>query len=77
MNQEDIVNSLSKAFGLPKSLSEKILKHFLSLIAKETKRGNNVKLRNFGTFEARFSYGKRRVKFDDSKNIFKHYGQEI
>lgn len=76
MNQAGLIKSLSKTFGLPKNLAEKIFKHTFSTIAKETKRGNRVRIRNFGTFEARFSHGKRRVKFDDSKNIFKHYGQE-
>lgn len=77
MNQSDLIKSLSKTFGFPKSLAEKIFKHTFRTVAKETKRGNRVRIRNFGTFEARFSHGKRRAKFTASKNIFQKFGQEL
>lgn len=74
MNQKELINILVKEHNLPKSFAEKILKTLLNTIVSKLKKGDIIRLRNFGTFQARKSYNKTRVKFDDSENIFKYYG---
>ena len=74
MNQKELVNVLSHKHGLPKDFSERILKTILNTIVHEVRKTNLVRLRNFGTFQAKKSHRKTRVKFDDSDNIFKYYG---
>ena len=71
MNTKGITRILSKEFHLSTNLSNQILKTILKTIAGELKKGNLVRLRNFGTFSARKSHGKLRAKFEDSKNFFK------
>ena len=67
----DLTEVISKEHGLSKAFSNRILKTVLNTIRKELKKNRTVRLRNFGTFEARKSHGKKRAKFDDSKNFFK------
>ena len=71
MNMTDLTEVISKERGLSKAFSNRILKTVLNTIRKELKQNRLVRLRNFGTFEARKSHGKLRAKFDDSKNFFK------
>ena len=74
MNFRDLARILSKEYHLSQDLSNQILKTILKTIATELKQGRLVRLRNFGTFQARKSHGKLRAKFDDSKNFFKQVG---
>ena len=71
MNSKELARILSKEYHLSQDLSNQILKTILKTIASELKKGNTVRLRNFGTFSARKSHGKLRAKFEDSKNFFK------
>lgn len=71
MNLKGIARILSKEYYFSQDFSNQILKTILKTIAGELKKGNLVRLRNFGTFSARKSHGKLRAKFDDSKNFFK------
>lgn len=71
MNFKELAYVLAKEYGFSKTLSQRILKTILKTIVAELKKGNRVRLRNFGTFQARKSHGKLRAKFDDSKNFFK------
>jgi len=71
MNLRDLTGILSKEYHLSQALSNQILQTILKTIVSELKKGNLVRLRNFGTFRARKSHGKLRAKFDDSKNFFK------
>jgi nucleoid DNA-binding protein len=70
MNSKDLALILSKECQLSQGFSNQILKIILKTISSELKKGNLVRLRNFGTFSARKSHGKLRAKFDDSKNFF-------
>ena len=71
MNMAELAEVISKDHRLSKALSRRILKTVLNTIRKELRQKHLVRLRNFGTFQARKSHGKRRAKFDDSKNFFK------
>jgi len=71
MNIKGLARILSKEYNLSQTISNYILKTTLKIIASELKNGHLVRLRNFGTFQARKSHGKLRAKFDDSKNFFK------
>jgi len=71
MNSKEIARILSKEYHFSQSLADSILKTILKTIVSELKKGNPVRLRNFGTFRARKSHGKLRAKFDDSKNFFR------
>ena len=71
MNAKELTEVVSKKQGLSKAFSNRILKTVLNTIRKELKHKRLVRLRNFGTFQARKSHGKIRAKFDDSKNFFK------
>ena len=73
MNFQQLARVLSKEYGFSKALSKRILKTILKTIVNELKKDHLVRLRNFGTFQARKSHGKIRAKFDDSKNFFKNY----
>lgn len=70
MNTRGLTRAISSSYGLSKTLSGAILKTILKTIAAELKQGRLVRLRNFGTFQARKSHGKLRAKFNDSKNFF-------
>ena len=70
MNSKELALILSKEYHLSQGLSNQILKTILKTISSELKKGNLLRLRNFGTFSARKSHGKLRAKFDDSKNFF-------
>lgn len=72
MNSKELARILSKEYHLSQDLSNQILKTILKTIVSELKQDHRVRLRNFGTFSARKSHGKLRVKFDDSKNLFKY-----
>ena len=71
MNIAELTNVISKEHDISKALSNRILKTVLNTIREELKHKRLVRLRNFGTFQARKSHGKIRAKFDDSKNFFK------
>ena len=70
MNLKELARLLSKEYNLSLTLSNQVLKSILKIIATELKKGKIVRLRNFGTFQAKKSHGKLRAKFDDSKNFF-------
>ena len=71
MNVSELTGVISKEHALSKAFSNRILKTVLNAIRKELKHGRIIRLRNFGTFEARKSHGKLRAKFDDSQNFFR------
>ncbi|MBA7494498.1 hypothetical protein ES702_05074 [subsurface metagenome] len=71
MNMAELTHVISKRYFLSKAISEEILKTVLETIREELKQKHLVRLRNFGTFQARKSHGKVRAKFNDSKNFFK------
>lgn len=72
MNITELALVISEEHSLSKSFSTRILKTILNTIRKELKQGRPVRLRNFGTFQAKKSHGKLRAKFDDSNNFFKN-----
>jgi nucleoid DNA-binding protein len=71
MNTSELAKILSNKYFFTQDLSDQVLKTILKSITTELKKGNRVRLRNFGTFEARKSHGKVRAKFDASKNLLK------
>ncbi|MBA7492706.1 hypothetical protein ES702_03256 [subsurface metagenome] len=71
MNIEELTTVISKRYFFSKALSNEILKTVLETIREELKQNHLVRLRNFGTFQARKSHGKIRAKFNASKNFFK------
>ncbi len=70
MNQKELTRLLANEYNLPLALAARILETLLTTITAELKKGNLVRLRNFGTFQARKSHGKLRAKFNDSQNFF-------
>jgi nucleoid DNA-binding protein len=72
MNITELASVISEEHSLSKSFSTRILETALTTIRKELKQGHPVRLRNFGTFQAKKSHGNLRAKFDDSKNFFKN-----
>lgn len=70
MNFKDLSLVLSKEYGFSQTLSSQVLETILKTIVNELKNNRSVRLRNFGTFQAKESHGKLRAKFDDSKNFF-------
>jgi nucleoid DNA-binding protein len=71
MNVEDLTTTLAARHGFTKAFASQVLATVLETIRTELKAGRPVKIRNFGTFEARTSYTERRAKFDDSPNFFR------
>jgi len=71
MNIAELTQVISKRFFLSKSFSNELLDTVLETIREELKQNRLVRLRNFGTFQARKSHGKIRAKFNGSKNFFK------
>lgn len=71
MNSKELTRTLSKEYHLSQDISVQILKTILKTIVGELKKNNFVRLRNFGTFQAKKSHGKLRAKFNASKNFFK------
>ena len=72
-NQKDLILYLSREFGFPKQYADEVIKVFLGKIASELKKGNKIKIRNFGVFEMRKSHSKLRPKFNPARNLFKFY----
>lgn len=71
MNVSELTEAISKEHGISKAFSNRILATVLNTIRKELKQNRLVRLRNFGTFQARKSHGKKRAKFTGSKNFFR------
>lgn len=72
MNITELASVIREEHSLSKSFSIRILKTVLNTIRKELKQNRIVRLKNFGTFQAKKSHGKLRAKFDDSNNFFKN-----
>ncbi len=51
MNKTELVAAMADQAGLSKKDSEKALKAFTDVVAKELKKGGKVQLVGFGTFE--------------------------
>ncbi len=51
MNRVELVDAIAKESGLKKTDSEKALKAFTEIVAKELKKKGKVQLVGFGTFE--------------------------
>ena len=51
MNKTELVEAIAKETGLSKKDSEKAVKAFTEVVAKELKKGGKVQLVGFGTFE--------------------------
>jgi len=73
MNHRELTEEIRKNHGLSWAESSRILDTVLETIREQLKQGHLVRLRNFGTFQARKSHGKIRAKFNASKNFFNHY----
>jgi DNA-binding protein HU-beta len=58
MNKAELVEAIAKETGLTKKDSEAALKAFTNTVSKELKKGGNVQLIGFGTFEV----GKRNAR---------------
>jgi DNA-binding protein HU-beta len=52
MNKTELVDAIAKETGLSKKDSEKAVKAFTDVVAKELKKKGKVQLVGFGTFEA-------------------------
>lgn len=66
MNLGEFARHLHKKFGLPRRFADEILKEVFDTITRQLNQGRRVKLRGFGTFEMRKSWGKLRPKFNPS-----------
>ncbi len=53
MNKTDLVAVMSESAGLSKKDAEKALNAFTEAVSKELKKGGDVRLVGFGTFEVR------------------------
>jgi len=73
MNRRELAEVIRKDHGLSWAESSRILETVIETIREQLKQGHLVRLRNFGTFQARKSHGKIRAKFNASKNFFNHY----
>ena len=51
MNRLELIDAIAKESGLKKTDSEKALKAFTEIVAKELKKKGKVQLVGFGTFE--------------------------
>jgi len=71
MNRSELAALLAKKHGFNKAFANRVLSTIIETIRDELTKGNRVRLRNFGTFQARNSRGKVRAKFNSSKNFFK------
>ncbi len=71
MNHRELAEEIRKNHGLSWAESSRILNTVIDTIREQLKQGHLVRLRNFGTFQARKSHGKIRAKFNASKNFFK------
>ena len=71
MNRSQLAGVIRKEHGYSKAQSSRILNTVIDAIRSELKNNRLVRLRNFGTFQARKTRGKIRAKFDDSKNFFR------
>ena len=70
MNRRELSTRLAKKHGFNMAFAERVVSTVFESIRDEDSRGNRVRIRNFGTFEARPSRGKIRAKFTGSKNLF-------
>jgi len=70
MNRSELSALLAKKHGFNKAFAARVLSTVLETVRSELTKGNRVRLRNFGTFQARNSRGKVRAKFIGSKNFF-------
>jgi len=73
MNHRELAEEIRKNHGLSWAESSRILETVIETIRDQLKQGHLVRLRNFGTFQARKSHGKVRAKFNASKNFFLSY----
>lgn len=71
MNVEELRDVVAKRHGFTKAFAGRVLGTVIETIRAELVAGRAVRIRNFGSFEARESYGKVRAKFDDSPNFFR------
>ena len=71
MNVEELTEVVARRHGFTKAFAGRVLRTVIETIRTELRAGRPVWIRNFGTFEARESYGKVRAKFDDSENFFR------
>ncbi|HNY16343.1 MAG TPA: HU family DNA-binding protein [Treponemataceae bacterium] len=58
MNKSELIDAIAEETGLTKKDSEAALKAFTTTVGKELKKGGNVQLIGFGTFEV----GKRAAR---------------
>ena len=71
MNLEDLSEALAKRHGFTERFAGRVVRTLIETIRAELKAGGDVRIRNFGTFEARKSHRKRRAKFTASKNFLR------
>ncbi len=71
MNTRELAEVIRKEHGYSKAESHRILDTVLESIRSQIKRGDRVRLRNFGTFKPRKYYDKIHCVFDDSKNFLR------
>jgi nucleoid DNA-binding protein len=71
MNVEELSETLAKRHGFTENFAGRVVRTVIETMRAEIKGGGIVRIRNFGTFEARESHGKRRAKFTESKNFFR------
>jgi nucleoid DNA-binding protein len=70
MNRSELSTFLANKHGFNKAFADRVLSTVLETVRDELTKGNRVRLRNFGSFEAKQSRGKLRAKFYGSKNFF-------
>ena len=70
MNVRELTDVVAKQHGFTKAFAGRVVRTVIETIREEVKAGRPVKIRNFGTFEARESYGEIRAKFEDSPKFF-------
>ena len=71
MNINELTKVVAKKHGITKAFAGQIVQTVIETIRAEIKDGGMVRIRNFGSFEARESHGKKRAKFEDSENFFR------
>jgi len=70
LNRGDLIKILNQKHGLPKAFADDILQTILDTITTQLQNNGRVMLRNFGTFEMRWSDGKPRPKFNPAPRAF-------
>ena len=70
MNRGELIGVLAEKHGFSKAFAGRVLTTVIETVRAELAGGGKVRIRKFGTFQARESHGKVRAKFNDAEKFF-------